>query len=218
MNTGSRSHDADRQPDLPGGFPSGLLPGLGAGPAVLAALGDRLAARAESEGLLDASYRTVDSPFGPLLLAATERGLVRVAFAAEGHEAVLGDLAARLGPRILAGGTRLDTAARQLEEYFAGRRRGFELPLDRALSSGYRREVHEYLPHIGYGSTASYAEIARATGRPRAVRAVGTACATNPLPLVVPCHRVLRSDGTLGGYLGGPEAKAALLELERAAA
>src|SRR5690606_33051107 len=112
---------------------------------------------------------------------------------------------------------RLDGAARELDEYFEGRRRSFDLPLDLRLSTGFRREVVNHLPSIGYGRTESYAQVAAAAGHPRAVRAVGSACATNPLPVVVPCHRVVRSDGTLGGYLGGPEAKTALLALEHAA-
>ena len=177
----------------------------------------RLAERAEAEGLLDVSYRIVDSPVGELLLAATPRGLVRVAFAREGFDDVLDALATRLSPRVLQAPGRLDVAAAELEEYFAGRRTHFTLPLDRALSAGFRRTVHEHLGQIGYGRTSTYKELAALVGTPAAVRAVGTACATNPLPVVVPCHRVLRSDGALGGYLGGLAAKAALLELERAA-
>jgi methylated-DNA-[protein]-cysteine S-methyltransferase len=123
-------------------------------------------------------------------------------------------LAATVSPRVLRAPGRLDGAARQIEEYFAGRRTGFELPLDWRLSHGFRRTVLSQLPFIGYGSTASYAEIAAAAGSPKAVRAVGSACATNPLPLVVPCHRVVRSDGTAGGYAGGTAAKATLLTLE----
>lgn len=189
-----------------------------AGPAeqtALAALRGRLAADAAATGLLDVAYRIIDSRFGPLLLAATERGLLRVAFAAEDHDAVLESLALKISPRILLAPARLDAAARELDEYLLGRRTAFDLPLDHALSSGYRLEVQRYLPQVGYGHTASYAAIATATGRPKAVRAVGTACATNPLPLVVPCHRVLRSDGSMGGYLGGTQAKAELLGLER---
>lgn len=181
----------------------------------LAALHARLAASAASAGLLDVAYRVLDSAVGPLLLAATERGLLRVAFAVEDHDAVLESLAQKFSPRIIAAPARLDAAARELEQYLAGTRRSFDLPLDHALSSGYRLEVQEYLPLIGYGQTASYGQIAAATGRPKAVRAVGTACATNPLPLVVPCHRVLRSDGSMGGYLGGTRAKELLLTLER---
>lgn len=198
----------------------GLIPALrhlnAAGPEQLRLLRDRLGLSAAEHGLLDVAYRTVDSPVGPLLLAATERGLVRVAYAGEDHDAVLNDLADRLGPRILRAPARLDAAARELGEYFDGRRRAFDLALDRGLSSGFRRTVHEALVRIAYGRTASYAELAQLAGRPAAVRAVGTACATNPLPIVVPCHRVIRSDGTLGGYLGGPDAKQALLALEAA--
>ena len=112
---------------------------------------------------------------------------------------------------------RLDPAARQLEEYFAGRRTAFDLPLDLRLSAGFRRDVLTHLREIGYGTTASYAALAAAAGSPRAVRAVGTACATNPLPVVVPCHRVVRSDGALGSYVGGVAAKRTLLDLEAAA-
>jgi methylated-DNA-[protein]-cysteine S-methyltransferase len=183
----------------------------------LARLHERLEREAADQGLLDVAYRVVDSPVGPLLLAATEQGLVRVAFGVEGHDRVLEALAARVGPRILRSPARTEEAARQLEEYFAGRRRSFDVPLDRRLSTGFRRSVQEHLTRIGYGRTESYAEVALAAGSPRAVRAVGSACATNPLPVVVPCHRVLRSDGSLGGYIGGLEAKSALLALEAAA-
>ncbi len=182
--------------------------------AQLRALRERLAVRAEAEGGLDVAYRTLDTPVGSLLLAATKQGLVRVAYPAQGHDQVLQTLAAQLSPRILNAPARLDAAARQVEEYFAGRRRAFDLPLDFRLSRGFRRIVLGHLPGIGYGHTASYAVVAAAAGRPRAVRAVGTACATNPLPVVVPCHRVIRADGRLGGYAGGPAAKQALLTLE----
>lgn len=181
----------------------------------LAALHTRLADRAEEDGLLEVAYRTVDSPVGPLLLAATPKGLVRIAYQREGFDAVLETLAARISPRVLAAPHPLDAAATELEEYFAGRRRVFDLPLDHALSSGFRAVVQQHLPEIAYGRTRTYKEVAELVGNPRAVRAVGTACATNPLPVVVPCHRVLRSDGSLGGYLGGLEAKSTLLDLER---
>lgn len=182
--------------------------------AVPRALRDRLAADAHRDGLLDVAYRTLDSPVGSLLLAATERGLVRVAFAVEDHDAVLARLADTVSPRILAAPTRLETAAREVDEYFAGRRTRFGLALDYRLISGFRRDVIMRLADIGYGRTASYAEVAAAAGNPKAVRAVGTACACNPLPIVLPCHRVVRSDGSPGGYLGGPDAKRALLALE----
>ncbi|MGO2694034.1 methylated-DNA--[protein]-cysteine S-methyltransferase [Corynebacterium casei] len=186
-------------------------------PGATDALHARLAANAQRLGLLDVAYRFVDTPVGPLLLAATETGLVRVAFESEDFDAVLTTLAAKLSPRILLAPRRLDNVAVQLDEYFAGTRRGFEVPVDYALSSGYRRTVQQYLPLIEYGHTRSYKEVAASVGNPNAVRAVGTACATNPLPVVIPCHRVLRSDGSLGGYLGGLEAKSTLLELEHAA-
>ena len=177
-----------------------------------------LAEKASEAQLLDLAYRRVDSPVGPLLLVATERGLVRVAFASQGHDRVLDQLAATISPRVLEAPRRLDPAARELEEYFAGTRHDFDLPLDLTTTGEFRRTVQLLLPTIGYGHTVSYAELAALAGRPAAVRAVGTACATNPLPVVVPCHRVLRGDGSLGGYLGGLDAKRTLLDLETRAA
>jgi methylated-DNA-[protein]-cysteine S-methyltransferase len=187
------------------------------GPAKLTELHNRLAAAAQRDGLLDIAYRTVDTPVGPLLLAATEQGLLRVAYAAEDHDTVLAQLAAKVSPRILHAPVRLDLAARELDEYFTRTRRTFDLLLDWRLATGFRSTVLHHLPDIGYGQTASYATVAALAGSPKAVRAVGTACATNPLPVVVPCHRVVRSDGTMGGYLGGIEAKRLLLDLEAAA-
>ena len=186
-------------------------------PAHLHALRNRLDAAAETEGLLDVAYRTVDSPFGPLLVAATTAGVVRVAFEREGHDTVLEHLAGSVSPRILRSGRRTDAVARQLDEYFAGRRRTFELDVDLQLVHGFRRDVIAHLADIDYGSTASYAAVARAVGSPAAVRAVGSACSHNPVPVVLPCHRVVRSDGSLGQYLGGAETKAALLAMEAAA-
>lgn len=180
----------------------------------LARLRSRLADDAEVSGILDVAYRTVDSPIGPLLLAATPKGLVRVAFGREDFDTVLTALADRVSPRVLESRPRLDAVATELDEYFSGRRQEFDLPLDFTMSSGFRQDVQRYLPHIGYGQTQSYKQVAEGVGNPKAVRAVGTACATNPLPVVVPCHRVLRSDGSLGGYLGGLEAKTLLLDLE----
>jgi methylated-DNA-[protein]-cysteine S-methyltransferase len=178
-------------------------------------LHDRLVDAATTERMLDVAYRTVDSPLGPLLLAATEAGVVRLAYEREDHDKVLQALALKVSPRVLHAPRRLDEAARQLEGYFTGRRRSFDVPLDMRLSAGFRRQVLDHLRTIAYGHTESYAGVARATGRASAVRAVGSACATNPVPLLVPCHRVLRSDGTLGGYVGGLGAKQALLALER---
>ncbi len=176
-----------------------------------------LVERAAASSDLDATYRVVDSPLGALLLAATDAGLVRVAYAVEDHERVLDLLGERVGSRILKDDRRSEAAARQLDEYFAGTRRAFDLPVDLRLAHGFRLEVLRHLTAIPYGSTESYAQVAVASGSPRAVRAVGSACATNPLPIVVPCHRVVRSDGSLGGYLGGLPAKETLLHLEQAA-
>jgi methylated-DNA-[protein]-cysteine S-methyltransferase len=178
----------------------------------------RLVATAQADGILDVAYRTVDTPVGPLLLAATDLGLVRVAFAREGHDAVLQALSDRISPRVLRAPDRLDPVARELEDYFAGRRHTFDVPLDWRLSTGFRATVlHHLATDVAYGRTASYGALAALAGNPKAVRAVGTACATNPIPVVVPCHRVVRSDGGMGGYRGGPEAKRALLDLEAAA-
>ena len=174
-------------------------------------------ATASDAGVLDVAYRTIDTPLGVLLLAATEQGLVRVAYACEDHDGVLELLASRVSPRVLYAPARLDLAAREIEEYFAGRRRQFDLPLDFRLTGGFRRTVLFHLRDIAYGRTASYAALAAAAGNPKAVRAAGTACATNPLPVVVPCHRVVRSDGTIGQYAGGTDAKRSLLSLESVA-
>jgi methylated-DNA-[protein]-cysteine S-methyltransferase len=177
----------------------------------------RLVTEAERDGVLDVAYRTIATPIGELLLAGTGRGLVRVAFPQQGHDEVLASLAQTVSPRILRAPGRLDQVSRQLEEYFDGRRAVFDLPLDFRLAAGFRRAVLAHLPAIPYGHTESYAQVAAAAGNPKAVRATGTACARNPLPVVVPCHRVVRSDGTAGGYAGGPDAKRALLALESAA-
>lgn len=193
-----------------------LVDALTVDPTHLGALRARLAEQAQAEHLVDVAYRIVDSPVGNLLLAATDVGLVRVSFAVEDHDAVLGALAERISPRVVCHPARLDDTARQLDEYFGGRRRAFDVPLDWRLTAGFRAAVLRQLGGIAYGHTASYARVAELAGSPRAVRAVGTACATNPLPVVVPCHRVVRSDGTAGGYLGGAAAKATLLDLEAA--
>jgi methylated-DNA-[protein]-cysteine S-methyltransferase len=189
-------------------------------PAAQVRLHERLVSGAERARLLDVAYRTLRTPVGTLLLAATEQGLVRVAYDSRehgGHDAVLTDLAERVSPRVLEAPARLAQAAAQIEEYFEGRRTRFELALDLRLSKGFRRKVITHLSGIAYGSTESYAQVAAAAGSPRAVRAVGTACAMNPLPVVVPCHRVVRSDGSAGGYVGGAAAKDTLLSLESAA-
>jgi methylated-DNA-[protein]-cysteine S-methyltransferase len=182
----------------------------------LTRLHQRLELGAETAGVLDVAYRTIDTPVGSLLLAATTVGLVRVAYDIEDHDAVLARIADAVSPRILRAPARLDDAARQIDEYFAKRRTTFEVTVDLRLADGFRRIVIEHLRDIGYGRRESYAMVAAAIGNPRAVRAVGTACAHNPLPVVIPCHRVVRSDGSTGQYVGGPLAKSTLLDLEAA--
>ena len=160
------------------------------------------------------AYARFGTPIGTLLVAATEVGLVRVAFAVEDHDDVLADLSERVSPRLHEAPEEMQPFARQFEDYLSGERRGWNLPLDLRLAHGFRAEVLQHLMTIPYGETESYGEVAAALGRPRASRAVGTACATNPLPIVIPCHRVLRSDGSLGGYGGHPELKQRLLAME----
>jgi methylated-DNA-[protein]-cysteine S-methyltransferase len=176
-----------------------------------------LASRSEAAGLLDVAYRTLDTPVGRLLLAATPEGLVKIAYQSQDHDAVLADLAARISPRVLHAPGRLDTAARQLDEYFTAHRQAFDLPIDLQLAHGFRRTVLRHLALVPYGDTVSYAHLAASTGNAKAVRATGTACATNPLPLVIPCHRVVRSDGAPGAYVGGADTKKTLLHLEHEA-
>jgi methylated-DNA-[protein]-cysteine S-methyltransferase len=175
---------------------------------------DRLRKSAAEEGLLDVAYATEDSPFGPLLLAKTRRGLVRVGLPNQDADELLIDLADRVSPRMLEAPAELDPVRRELELYFDGKLDHFDLPLDWRLSGGFRRRVLRAINRIPYGQTRSYTEMARSAGNERAVRAAGTACGANPIPLVVPCHRVLRTGGALGGYGGGLPMKQALLELE----
>jgi methylated-DNA-[protein]-cysteine S-methyltransferase len=175
---------------------------------------DRLTARAAEEGLLDVAYTTTDSPFGPLLLAQTPRGLVRVGLPNQNQDVLLQDLSARVSPRVLEAPAELDEARRELDLYFEGKLDHFDLPLDWQLSGGFRQRVLRAINRIPYGQTRSYTEMARKAGNERAVRAAGSACGSNPIPLVVPCHRVLRTSGALGGYGGGLPMKHGLLELE----
>jgi methylated-DNA-[protein]-cysteine S-methyltransferase len=177
---------------------------------------DRFTARAGEEGLLDVAYATADSPFGPLLLAQTKRGLVRVGLPNQDADELLADLAERVSPRVLEAPAELDEPRRELDLYFEGKLDRFDLPLDWQLSGGFRQRVLRAIDRIPYGQTRSYMEMARKAGNERAVRAAGTACGSNPIPLVVPCHRVLRTGGALGGYGGGLPMKQALLELEGA--
>jgi methylated-DNA-[protein]-cysteine S-methyltransferase len=171
--------------------------------------------RVAAEGLLDVAYAKVDSPLGPLVVAATPRGLVRLAYTgSDGEEEVVEHLAGKLSPRILEAPERLDEVRRELDEYFEGRRSGFEVPIDWSLTHGFTGEVLRQTARIGFGETSTYAEVASRAGSPRAVRAAGNALGANPIPVVVPCHRVLRTGGALGGYTGGVERKEFLLRLE----
>lgn len=174
----------------------------------------RLADRADADGLIDVAYTTADSPFGPLLLAATRRGLVKVSLPAYDVDETLEELAARVSPRVLEAPARLDQARHELDLYFEGRLQTFALPLDWQLTDGFRGRVQHAIAEIPYGQTRSYTEMARSAGNERAVRAAGTACGANPIPIVVPCHRVLRTGGALGGYGGGLPMKEGLLKLE----
>jgi methylated-DNA-[protein]-cysteine S-methyltransferase len=186
-----------------------------AGPATFdERLVKRLADRAGRRGLLDVAVASVDSPIGELLVAGTEEGLVRVAFDNQDFDAVMTELADRVSPRILEAPNRLDTVRRELDQYFEGRRTEFDVPVDFQLAHGFRRKALGFIATIPYGRTASYREVAGGAGNPNAVRAAGSACATNPIPIVVPCHRVLRTGGALGGYGGGLERKERLLRLE----
>ncbi len=177
---------------------------------------ERFKARAAEEGLLDVAYATTDSPFGTLLLAQTRRGLVRVGLPNQNADELLVDLADRVSPRVLEAPAELDEVRRELDLYFEGKLDHFDLRLDWRLSNGFRQRVLRAINRIPYGQTRSYTEMAAKAGNERAVRAAGSACGSNPIPLVVPCHRVLRTSGALGGYGGGLPMKEGLLELEGA--
>ncbi len=173
-----------------------------------------LARRAADAGLLDVAYGVADSPLGPLTVFVTPRGVARISYAHEAVEEHLEEAAARLSPRILSAPERTDAARRQLDEYFAGRRRGFDLPIDWSLTSGFTRRVLQATAAIPFGQVSTYRDVAAAAGSERATRAAGNALGSNPIPIVVPCHRVLHAGGGLGGYTGGLERKRYLLELE----
>jgi methylated-DNA-[protein]-cysteine S-methyltransferase len=177
----------------------------------------RFAARAASEGLVDIAFEDHETPLGRMRISATDTGILRIILPAENAEAVLEDLASKVSARILGVSTpAITTTRRELDEYFDGRRRTFDVPLDWTLTKAFRREVLHATTLIPYGETSSYRKVATAAGRPKAVRAAGSAVANNPLPILVPCHRVLRTDGTIGQYLGGVAAKTQLLTLEKA--
>jgi methylated-DNA-[protein]-cysteine S-methyltransferase len=191
-------------------------PSTGADGSAAAEAARRVAEHAAAEGLADVTYAPVESPFGELLLAATSRGLVRVAFPEEDVDSVLERIAGRLSPRIVEAPSRFERARRELEEYFGGRRRRFDLALDWSLIGSFATKVLRVTSEIPYGNVLSYGEVAADAGSPRGSRAAGNALGANPIPIVIPCHRVLRSGGVLGGYGGGPERKRWLLELEGA--
>lgn len=193
---------------LPGALPEPRLDALRA----------RLAERAAASELLDVAYRSLETELGTLLLAATPAGLVSVTFDGDDPHATLQRLAGALSPRVLEAPARLDAAVHELEQLISGRARTFDGRLDLSLARGFGLQVVERLREIPYGQTRSYAEVAQAVGSPSAVRAVGTACRLNPLPIAIPCHRVVRSDGQLGQYAGGVDAKRLLLGIEQAAA
>jgi methylated-DNA-[protein]-cysteine S-methyltransferase len=185
-------------------------------PDDLAAALARATARAEAEGLVDVAYAELDSPLGPLVAAATPQGLVRLAYRDfnGGLDEVLEHLALRVSPRVLEAPARLDELRRQLDDFFAGRRGGFDVALDWSLTSGFTRRILEATAAIPLGEVSTYAGVAAAAGSPNATRAAGNALGSNPIPIVVPCHRVLRSGGGLGGYTGGVDKKIRLLALE----
>ena len=212
MNT--RDNDLNAAPDpLEESLRAGVIPGAAAWERIR----HDLARRADAQGLIDVAVERHETPLGTVLVGATSEGLVRVGLPIEAEDALLAELAERVSPRLLfASRSAVTEARRQLDEYFERRRHRFEVDLDWRLTKGFRRDVLRVTAEIPYGRTASYAQVATQAGRPAAVRAAGTALATNPLPIVVPYHRVLRSGGDIGSYRGGPAAKAQLLGLEGA--
>jgi methylated-DNA-[protein]-cysteine S-methyltransferase len=176
----------------------------------------RFARQAQASGLVDVAYAEMDSPFGTLLMASTPKGLVRMAYPNEERDAVLEDLARKVSPRLLQAPERLDEVRRQLDEYFEGRRTAFDLEVDYALTHGFVRRVLRATARIPFGELRTYRVVAEEAGNVRAVRAAGNALGSNPVPIVVPCHRVVRTGGGLGGYTGGLDRKRFLLRLEGA--
>lgn len=184
------------------------------GPPDLEELAARLRARADRDGLLDVAYAGMDSPLGPLTVLVTPAGLLRVSYQDEPLEATLQETADRISPRVLEAPERTDAVRRELDEYFAGRRRTFDLPLDWRLVRGFAVEVLRATARVPFGDLTTYQAVAAAAGSPRAYRAAGNALGSNPIPIVVPCHRVVHSGGGLGGYTGGLGRKEFLLALE----
>lgn len=199
--------------------PEGLL----AGPAsaleesMVAALNAEVIARRDVAGLVDAAYTRMSSPMGELVVVVTDRGLLRIGFDTEELSAVLAEVAGVVGPVVIEDAGMTHAVVEELGEYFAGERKSFDLALDLRLTRGFRAEVQQALADIPFGSTMSYAEMAAHLGNPKAVRAVGTACAKNPIPLILPCHRIVRSDGSFGNYRGGHHRKQWVLDFEAGA-
>jgi methylated-DNA-[protein]-cysteine S-methyltransferase len=213
MSNGSRP-DPEEAPDRTERALREAIAALEAPPIDFTAVAARVSTEADREGLVEVAWARADSPIGELLVAATDEGLVRVGWTDDDYDWMLNGLAEAIGPRVVEAPARLDPVRRQLDEYFAGERRHFDLELDWRLSHGFTRKVLTACAAIPFGETRSYAEMATAAGSPRAFRAAGSALGSNPIPVVVPCHRVLRSGGALGGYGGGLPAKRTLLELE----
>lgn len=175
----------------------------------------RLAAAAVEQGLTDVTYDFVGTPIGRLLVATTERGVCRVSFQQEDEGAVLDELAGKLGARVVRSASATKRVRDALASYLEGDEVNLDFPVDLTLTpSKFRRTVLEHLQRVERGRVVTYGQLALQSGTPRAARAVGTACATNPVPVIVPCHRVLPSSGGVGNYGGGPERKRFLLELE----
>lgn len=187
------------------------LPTAGPSPAAM----KRLVRRAQREGLLDVAYAQVDSPLGPLTAVTTPKGLVTLAYPDRPLDDVLARIAEKVSPRILEAPARLDPLRRELDQYFKGNRQEFEHPIDWSLTHGFFRDVLKATARIRYGQVSTYAEVAAKAGNPKAIRATGNGLGMNPMPVVVPCHRVVRTGGGLGGYTGGLERKEFLLDLER---
>ena len=175
-----------------------------------------LAQRATEAGLADVAYGWLDSPLGKLIVAVTPRGLVRIAYEREAEEDVLQELAEGVSPRVLRAPERTDSARRELEGYFAGTLRRFDLPIDWSLVHGFAVGVLKATARVPFGRVATYGEMAASAGSPRAARAAGNALHINPIPIVVPCHRIVPASGGIGGYGGGEDRKRFLLDLEGA--
>ena len=176
---------------------------------------ERLVARARREGLETVGYRVVDSPLGPLWIAVGPKGVLSIHYGAEPDAGELARIVRTYGPGVLPDPRRADAVARELDQYFAGKRRSFDLPVDLSPLTDFQRRILHATAQVDFGEVSTYAKVARRAGNEKASRAAGQALGGNPIPIVVPCHRILASDGSLGGYAGGLDAKRRLLQLER---